>query len=44
VRVRAGVCRLTKDSDVVIDQILAWDNALFRTDLSALPEALQDQV
>ncbi len=28
----------------VIDQILAWDNELFRTDLDPLPEALQDQV
>lgn len=44
VRVRAGVCRLTEDSDVLVDQILAWDNALFRTDLDTLPEALQDQV
>jgi hypothetical protein len=26
VRVRAGVCHLTKDSDVLVDQILAWDN------------------
>jgi mRNA-degrading endonuclease toxin of MazEF toxin-antitoxin module len=44
VRVRAGVCRLTKNSDVLVDQILAWDNELFRTDLGPLPEALQDQV
>jgi mRNA interferase MazF len=44
VRVRAGVCRLTKDSDILVDQILAWDNALFRRDLGPLPEALQDEV
>lgn len=44
VRVRAGVCRLAKDSDVLVDQILAWDNALFRRDLGPLPEALQDEV
>ena len=44
VRIRAGVCRLTRDSDVLVDQILAWDNELFRTDLSPLPEALQDEV
>ena len=44
VRVRAGVCRLTTDSDVLIDQILAWDNELFRSDLGQLPEALQDEV
>ena len=44
VRVRAGVCRLTRDSDVLVDQILAWDNELFRRDLGPLPEALQDEV
>ena len=44
VRVRAGVCRLTTDSDVLVDQILAWDNELFRSDLGPLPEALQDEV
>lgn len=44
VRVRAGVCHLTRDSDVLVDQILAWDNALFRRDLGPLPEALQDEV
>ncbi len=44
VRVRAGICRLAKDSDVLVDQILAWDNELFRSDLGPLPEALQDEV
>lgn len=44
VRVRAGVCRLTRDSDILVDQILAWDNDLFRKDLGPLPEALQDEV
>lgn len=44
VRIGAGVCRLTTDSDVLVDQILAWDNELFRTDLGPLPEALQDEV
>ena len=44
VRVHAGVCRLTRDSDVLVDQILAWDNELFRRDLGPLPEALQDEV
>jgi hypothetical protein len=29
---------------VIVDQILAWDNALFRKDLGELPEALQDAV
>jgi len=44
VRVPAGTCRLERDSDLLVDQILAWDNALFRDDLGELPEALQDEV
>ena len=44
VRVRAGVCRLARDSDILVDQILAWDNELFQRDLGPLPEALQDEV
>ncbi len=44
VRVPAGTCRLERDSDVLVDQILAWDNTLFRDDLGELPEALQDEV
>jgi mRNA-degrading endonuclease toxin of MazEF toxin-antitoxin module len=44
VRVPAGTCRLLKDSDVLVDQMLAWDNELFREDLGILPEALQQEV
>jgi len=44
VRVRAGVCRLAKDSDILVDQILAWDNDLFGRDLGPLPEAHQEEV
>ena len=44
VRLPAGVCRLVTDSDVLVDQILAWDNELFREDLGILPEALQQEV
>jgi len=44
VRVPRGVCGLTADSDLLIDQILAWDNALFRRDLGELPEALRGDV
>jgi mRNA interferase MazF len=44
VRVPAGICRLLKDSDVLVDQILAWDNELFREDMGILPEALQHEV
>jgi len=44
VRLPAGTCRLTKDSEILVDQILAWDNDLFRQDLGPLPEALRDDV
>jgi mRNA interferase MazF len=44
VRIPAGVCGLTRDSDVLIDQILAWDNELFRRDLGPVPEAVRDEV
>ena len=44
VRIPAGVCRLKQASDLLIDQILAWDNDLFGEDLGPLPEALQDRV
>ena len=44
VRVPAGVCGLARDSDILVDQILAWDNELFRRDLGAVPEAVRDEV
>ncbi len=44
VRVPKGTCGIAAESDVMIDQMLAWDNALFRSDLGELPEALQDQL
>ena len=44
VRLPKGTCGLTADSDVLIDQILAWDNELFRRDLGELPSALQDEI
>jgi mRNA interferase MazF len=44
VRVPAGICGLTRDSDILVDQILAWDNALFRRDLGQIPEYLQGDV
>lgn len=44
VRIPAGVCRLRQESDALVDQVLAWDNALFRDDLGELPEALQDEL
>jgi mRNA interferase MazF len=44
VRIPGGTAGLEQDSDVLVDQILAWDNSLFRTDLGELPDALQDQI
>lgn len=44
VRIPAGVCGLSRDSDVLVDQMLAWDNALFRRDLGPVPEAIRDEV
>ena len=44
VRIPAGVGGLKRDSDVLVDQILAWDNALFREELGRVPEALQDEL
>lgn len=40
VRIPKGTCDLASDSDVLIDQILAWDNALFRRDLGRVPDAV----
>lgn len=44
VRIPAGVCGLPRHSDVLLDQILAWDNELFRRDLGVIPDAIQDEV
>jgi mRNA interferase MazF len=44
VRIPAGTAGLDRNSDVLIDQILAWDNSLFRRELGELPEALQEDV
>ncbi len=44
VRIPKGTCGLDSDSDVLVDQILAWDNSLFRRELGLLPEALVDSV
>jgi len=44
VRIPSGTGRLERESEILIDQILAWDNALFRDDLGELPEALQEDV
>jgi mRNA-degrading endonuclease toxin of MazEF toxin-antitoxin module len=32
------------DSDALVDQILAWDNTLFRREVGELPDALRDEI
>jgi mRNA interferase MazF len=44
VRIPAGTAGIDKESDVLVDQALAWDNSLFRRELGELPEALQADV
>lgn len=44
VRIPKGICKLAQVSDVLIDQILAWDNSLFAEDLGILPDALIDEI
>jgi mRNA interferase MazF len=44
VRIPAGVCGLTQESDVLIDQIVAWDNQRFRRDLGELPDAVRRHI
>ena len=44
VRFPKGVCTLKVDSDVMIDQILAWDNSFFKKDLGEIPEFYQKKI
>ncbi len=44
VTIPADTAGLTHTSDILIDQILAWDNNLFRQELGMLPENLIEQV
>ena len=44
VRIRKGLCDLDKDSDVMVDQILAWDISLIKQELGRLPDALIERV
>ncbi len=44
IRIPKGTAGLKRDSDILIDQILAWDNELFREEIGVLPESLQDDV
>ncbi|MBM3790678.1 MAG: type II toxin-antitoxin system PemK/MazF family toxin [Acidobacteria bacterium] len=44
VRIPKGTCGVERDSDILVDQILAWDNSLFHRELGPLPEALVEKV
>ena len=44
VRIPTGTCGLERDSDVLVDQILAWDNSLFHKELGLLPDGLIEKV
>ena len=44
VRVPGGTAGLEHDSELLVDQILAWDNSLFGKELGVLPDALQLEV
>ena len=44
VKIPKGVAGLTHDSDILIDQILAWDNNLFRKELGRLHDTLIAEV
>lgn len=44
VRIAKGICGLKQTSEVLMDQILAWDNELFRKDMGEIPEAIQEEI
>ena len=44
VRVQKGTAGLESDSEVLVDQILAWDNSLFRRELGVLPDGLREEL
>jgi mRNA interferase MazF len=44
VTIPQGVAGLMVNSDVLIDQILAWDNDLFRQEIGLLPEYFIEKV
>lgn len=44
VRIPKGTCHLEKESEALIEQILAWDTRLFKDDLGIIPEGLQERI
>lgn len=43
IRIPKETAGLHEDSDIIIDQMLAWDNSLFHSELGKLPEYLIDE-
>ena len=44
VRIPKGTTALKEISELLIDQILAWDNSLFRREIGPFPQALRARV
>lgn len=44
VKIPKGTAGLARESEILVDQILAWDNSLFRLELGILPDALIQDV
>ncbi|MEQ1721539.1 MAG: type II toxin-antitoxin system PemK/MazF family toxin [Pseudobdellovibrio sp.] len=44
VRLKKGTCGLDKESDLLINQLLAWDVSLIKKDLGPVSEGLQQLV
>lgn len=42
IRIPKGTCALEQESEALVEQILAWDISLFKTELGALPDGLQE--
>lgn len=40
IRIPLGIVGLRQESDIMIDQMLAWDNSLFRKEIAKLPDFL----
>ncbi len=44
IRLPKGICQLEKESELLVDQILAWDNSFIAEDLGELPVPFHDRV
>ena len=43
IRIPKAIAGLHQDSDIIVDQMLAWDNTLFQNEVSKLPDYLIDE-